>query len=79
MKNHIVGVYENEQQAAEVVEDLKAKGYTTEEISVIAKNINETSEITQELKPSTKDGAIVGAVTGGAIGIAGVIAGLSTI
>ena len=44
MKNHIVGVYENEQQAAEVVEDLKAKGYTTEEISVIAKNINETSE-----------------------------------
>ncbi|SES44870.1 general stress protein [Psychrobacillus sp. OK032] len=38
MKNHVIGVYENEQQAAEVVEDLKEKGYTTEEISVIAKN-----------------------------------------
>ena len=79
MKNHIIGVYENEQQAAEVVEDLKEKGYTTEEISVIAKNTKEVSEFTQEIKPSTTDGAVAGAVTGGAIGIAGVIAGLSTI
>ena len=37
------------------------------------------SEIIQEVKPSTKDGAIAGAATGGAIGIAGVIAGLSSI
>ncbi|GGA15428.1 general stress protein [Psychrobacillus lasiicapitis] len=79
MNNHIVGVYENEQQAVEVVEELKAKGYTTEEISVIAKNIEELSEFSQEVKPSTRDGAIAGAVTGGAIGIAGVLAGLSTI
>lgn len=79
MKNHVIGVYENEQQAAEVVEDLKEKGYTTEEISVIAKNTKELSEITQEVKPSTKDGAIAGAATGGAIGLAGVIAGLSTV
>ncbi|MFJ5770107.1 general stress protein [Psychrobacillus sp. NPDC093180] len=79
MTNHIVGVYENEQQAVDVVEELKEKGYTTEEISVIAKNTEELSEITQEVKPSTRDGAIAGAVTGGAIGIAGVLAGLSTI
>lgn len=79
MTNHIVGVYENEQQAVDVVEELKEKGYTTEEISVIAKNTEELSEITQEVKPSTRDGVIAGAVTGGAIGIAGVLAGLSTI
>ncbi len=79
MKNQVIGVYENEQQAARVVEELKGKGYTTEEISVIAKNPKELTEITQEVKPSTKDGAIAGAATGGAIGIAGVIAGLSTI
>ena len=30
------------------MEDLKVKGYTTEEISVIAKNINETTEIIYE-------------------------------
>ena len=79
MKNHVIGAYETEQQAAEVVKELKEKGYTTEEISVIAKNLNERSEITQEIKPSTIDGAIAGAATGGAIGIAGMIAGLSTI
>ena len=79
MNNHVIGAYENEQEAAEVVEGLNRKGHTNEEISVIAKNIKELSEITQEVKPSMKDGAIAGAVTGGAIGIAGVIAGLSTI
>ncbi|MGN7387839.1 general stress protein [Sporosarcina sp. SAFN-015] len=79
MKNHIIGVYDNEQQVVEVVEDLKKKGYTTEEISVIAKNTKELPEIAEEIKPSTRDGAIAGAATGGAIGLAGVIAGLSTI
>jgi uncharacterized membrane protein len=79
LKNHIIGVYENEQQVVEVVEDLKKKGYTTEEISVIAKNTKKLPEIAEEIKPSTKDGAIAGAATGGAIGLAGVIAGLSTI
>ena len=79
MKNHVIGVYDSEQQVAEVVEELKGKGYTTEEISVIAKNIEEDSEITQEVKPSTTDGAIAGAATGGAIGIAGLLVGLSTV
>ncbi|WP_100331556.1 general stress protein [Bacillus xiapuensis] len=79
MKDHIIGVYENEQQAAEAVKDLKKKGYTVEEISVIAKNAKESSDITEEAKPSAKDGAIAGATTGGAIGIASVVAGLSTV
>ncbi len=79
MKNHVIGVYENEQQAAKVVEDLKGKGYKTEEISIIAKNKEARSDITQEVKPSTKDGAIAGAATGAAIGLAGIIAGLSTV
>lgn len=79
MKNHVIGVYENEQQAAKVVEDLKVKGYTAEEISVIARNTEEHSEITQEIKPSTMDGAIAGATTGAAIGMAGLAVGLSSI
>lgn len=79
MKNHVIGVYEDEQRVAEVVKGLKETGFSTDEISVIAKNTNELSEITQEVNPSTKDGAIAGAVTGGTIGIAGVIAGLSAI
>ena len=79
MKNQVIGVYDNEQRASEVVEDLKEKGYTTEEISVIAKKAMKLSENTEEVKPSTIDGALAGAATGAAIGIAGVIAGLSTL
>ncbi|MFJ5788508.1 general stress protein [Lysinibacillus sp. NPDC093197] len=79
MKNQVIGVYDNEQRAAEVVEDLKEKGYTTEEISVITKETKELSKNTQEVKPSTMDGALAGAATGAAIGIAGMIAGLSTV
>ncbi|MFJ7666410.1 general stress protein [Lysinibacillus sp. NPDC097195] len=79
MKNQVIGIYENEQRVAEVVEDLKENGYTTEEISVIARKANDLSENTEEVKPSTMDGALAGAATGAAIGIAGVIAGLSTI
>jgi uncharacterized membrane protein len=79
MKNQVIGVYDNEQRAAEVVEDLKEKGYTTDEISVITKKAKELSENTQEVKPSTMDGALAGAATGAAIGIAGMIVGLSTV
>ncbi|MBD7908893.1 general stress protein [Sporosarcina gallistercoris] len=79
MKNHVIGIYENEQQVVEVVDRLKEQSYTTDEISVIAKNTKKLPEITQEVKPSTKDGAIAGALTGGTIGIAGVIAGISAV
>jgi hypothetical protein len=79
MRNHVIGVYQNEQQAAEAVEELKKKGYKTEEISVIAKNPNGLPGITEELKPSTKDGAIAGAATGGAIGMAAMIVGLPAV
>lgn len=75
----MIDVYENEEQVIEVVERLKEQGYTTEEISVIAKNIKKLPEIAQEVKPSTKDGAIAGALTGGTLGIAGVIAGISAV
>ncbi|REB04780.1 general stress protein [Sporosarcina sp. BI001-red] len=79
MKNHVIDVYENEQQVVEIIERLKEQGYTTDEISVIAKKTKNLPEITQTVTPSTKDGAIAGAVTGGTIGIAGVIAGISAV
>lgn len=79
MKNHVIGIYENEQQVVDVVERLKEQGYTADEISVIGKNTKNMPEITQEVKPSTKDGAIAGAVTGGTLGIAGAIAGISAV
>ncbi|MBB4826452.1 hypothetical protein HNO89_003712 [Sporosarcina luteola] len=79
MKNRVFGVYETEQQAAQAVAELREKGFSTEDISVVGKHIKELSDITQEVKPSTTDGAIAGAATGGAIGIAGLLVGLSTV
>ncbi|TLS36455.1 general stress protein [Pseudalkalibacillus caeni] len=77
MKDHVIGVYDNEQQAAEAVEDLNKKGYSTEEISVIAKDPRELSDIAEEVTSSKKAGAVTGAAAGGAIGMGGLIAGLS--
>ena len=61
MINYVIGISHNEQQVAEVVGDLKNKGYTTEKISVIAKKEN-ISEITQVVKFFIKDGPIAGVI-----------------
>jgi uncharacterized membrane protein len=79
MGDYVINVYENEQQAAEAIEEFKKDGYTTDEISVIANKANGLSKMTQEVKTSTMDGAIAGAATGGALGIAGALAGLPAV
>ncbi|WP_053363313.1 general stress protein [Bacillus sp. FJAT-27251] len=79
MKDQVIGIYENEKLAAEAVEELKTRGYRSEEISVIAKNKDGDSEITKEVEPSAMDGAVAGAATGGALGMAGMIVGLPAV
>ena len=79
MKDYIIEVYNTEQQAATAIEEFKKNGYTTDEISVIANHPNNLSNMTQEVKSSTMDGAIAGAATGGALGIAGALAGLPAV
>ena len=79
MNKYIINVYEDEHSAAEAIEEFKKKGYTTDEMSVIANQTNELSNVTQEVKASSVDGAIAGATTGGVIGMAGVLAGLPAV
>jgi hypothetical protein len=79
MGDYVINVYENEQQAADAIEEFKKEGYTTDEISVIANQANDLSKMSQEVKTSTMDGAIAGAATGGALGIAGALAGLPAV
>ena len=79
MSAYEIHLFENEQQAAEAIEEFKRENYTTDEISVIANQPNDLTRMTQEVKTSTMDGAIAGAATGGAIGIAGVLAGLPAV
>lgn len=71
MNNHIVGIYDTEEQAVKAVEQLKSKGYSIDEISMMAKNTKKLKETAEEVDPSTTDGAVAGAAAGGAIGITG--------
>ncbi|WP_339226385.1 general stress protein [Oceanobacillus sp. FSL K6-2867] len=79
MNNHIVGIYDTEEQAVKAVEQLKSKGYTIDKISIIAQNTNMLKESAEEISPSTTDGAVAGAAAGGAIGVTGLFIGLSAL
>jgi hypothetical protein len=41
----IVGVFQSEQEATRAIEDLKRQGYTSDEISVIAINKDDVSNV----------------------------------
>lgn len=79
-EKHIVGVYDTEAEAIRAVEDLKAKGYRAEDISVIGKNRKDIETITDETGTKAGEGAAAGAATGGAIGgLAGLLAGVGAL
>ncbi|CAH0343894.1 general stress protein [Bacillus sp. CECT 9360] len=79
MEKRVIGVYENEEQAHAAVEDLKEKGYSMDEISLVAKNTEKLGPEAEQVESKDMDGLIAGATTGGAIGLAGLFVGLSAI
>ena len=79
-EKHIVGVYDTEAEAIRAVEDLKAKGYRADDISVIGRNRKDIETITDETGTKAGEGAAAGAATGGAIGgLAGLLAGVGAL
>ncbi|RFU65019.1 general stress protein [Peribacillus glennii] len=79
MEKRVVGVYENEGQAHDAVEELKRKGYRLEDISIVAKNIEELGPNVEQVQPKNADGMIAGATAGGVIGLTGLLVGMSTL
>jgi hypothetical protein len=88
MNKKIAGVFEYVDQAVQVIEELKLEGYTMNEISFMAKNIEELNSIvriTNTTPASATDssiavGAFSGAITGAAAaGIYGLFAGMSAL
>lgn len=78
--SRVVGSYRTEEQAIEAIEDLKRRGHSTEDISVLGKNEEETKNVTEETGTHAGEGAATGAVAGGALGgIGGVLAGLGAL
>ncbi|MBB3112623.1 putative membrane protein [Paenibacillus phyllosphaerae] len=76
----IVGVFDNYQGAIDAIEDLKRKGYTTEEISVVAKDRDDVKEVTDDTGTKAPEGLATGAATGGVLGgVTGLLAGLGAL
>lgn len=76
MKKHVINAYDNEEQAIEALEQLKAEGYDKDEISLITKDTKKLREKASEVKTTSTDGALSGAAAGGGLGLAGIAIGL---
>jgi hypothetical protein len=76
----IVGVFHTEQEAINAVDGLKRQGYRAEEISVLARDKGEMSDIIEVTGSKAPDGMAAGAVTGGTLGgIGGILLGMGAL
>lgn len=80
MDKRIVGAYDTEHEAIEAIQDLTARGYDSENISVVAKNKDDLDMVERETGTKADEGAVTGAATGGAIGgVTGLLAGIGAL
>lgn len=80
MNKKIVGVFYTEHEASQAIEDLKAHGFLTEDISVIARNRRDTEALTEETGTKAPEGLASGAATGGILGgVTGLLAGIGAL
>ncbi|CAM3482065.1 MULTISPECIES: general stress protein [Saccharibacillus] len=80
MSKKIVGVFENEREASRAIQNLQAQGFTSEEISVVAKDRNDLRAIDEETGTKAPEGLAAGAATGGVIGgVTGLLAGVGAL
>ncbi|MEK3731505.1 MULTISPECIES: general stress protein [Paenibacillus] len=80
MTHKIVGAFRTEQEATRAIEELKRQGFSTEEISVIAKDRGESAAIQDETDTKAPEGLASGAATGGVLGgVTGLLAGIGAL
>jgi uncharacterized membrane protein len=76
----VVGVFDTEQEAVSAIEGLKNQGYTSEEISVIAKDKNDLAYVADETGTKAPEGLAAGATTGGVLGgLTGLLVGIGAL
>jgi hypothetical protein len=82
MKNNkkIVGVFQTEHQAIRAIEDLKRHGYSSDDISVVAKNKGDLDNVSEETGTKASEGLATGAATGGVLGgVGGLLVGIGAL
>jgi hypothetical protein len=66
--NKVVGVFRTEDDAIDAIKELRSKGYTEDDISVIAQDKKEVKHIHEETGTKAPEGAATGMATGGILG-----------
>jgi hypothetical protein len=79
MDKRFIAIYDNETEATSAVKNLKEQGYTSDQISVVAKNIDNLPTEAEEVSPAKTDGLVAGAAAGGAVGLTGLLIGMSAL
>ncbi|WP_074101125.1 general stress protein [Paenibacillus sp. P3E] len=80
MNKKIVGVFYTEHEASQAIEELKGRGFMTEDISVIARNKQDVETINNETGTKAPEGMASGAATGGVLGgVTGLLAGIGAL
>jgi len=79
-KKAVFGIVASENQAARIVNDLKAAGFSGNDISVLFPDKSGTRDFAHEKNTKAPEGATVGAGTGGILGgTLGWLAGVGTL
>ncbi|CAN7728817.1 general stress protein [Paenibacillus sp. LjRoot56] len=68
MSKHIIGVFNTEEEAIRVINQLKAEGYHSEELSVVGRNPGDLDHIEEATATKAEEGLATGAATGGVLG-----------
>ncbi|MNH74829.1 Stress response protein YsnF [compost metagenome] len=80
MTKKIVGVFRNDNEATNAIEELKRQGFKAEDISIVAKDKRDISAISDETGTKAPEGVATGAATGGILGgVTGLLAGLGAL
>ena len=79
-KKSVIGIAKSENQAVRIVEDLRATGFSGNDISVLFPDKEGTRDFAHEQHTKAPEGATTGAVTGGVLGgVIGWLAGIGTL
>jgi len=80
MEKRIVGVFGAEHEASRVIEELKSRGFRTDDISVIARNTEDANTLKRETGTMAPEGIASGAATGGLLGgVTGLLVGIGAL
>lgn len=76
----IAGIFDNETDAANAIEDLQRHGIARNDISIVGKKKDEVGELAEQTGTKAVEGAATGAATGGVLGgVAGLLASLGAL